>query len=188
MDITSMTELSAVNLLLEVIGESPVNSLTSSGLADVAIARRTLQQVSREVQSERWHFNTEQDVDLTPDIDGRIVVPVGTLWVIENHPSAHIGITQRGNYLYDRLNRTHVFEDSINVTLVSFLDWEYLPNAAREYIAIKAARRFQNKVFGNETVYKFTKEDEEQSRAVLESYENEVGGYNILSYQEGLRR
>ena len=59
---SSMTELEAVNILLTTIGEAPVNTLTGNQVTDVSIANQVLNEVSREVQSQGWHFNTEQRV------------------------------------------------------------------------------------------------------------------------------
>ena len=64
---TKMTELEAVNVLLTTIGEAPVNTLTGNQVTDVTIARQVLNEVSREVQSQGWYFNTENGVTLTPD-------------------------------------------------------------------------------------------------------------------------
>ena len=50
-------KLEAVNIMLSCIGESPVNSLVS-GLADAEAAELILNRVSKESQTEGWHFNT----------------------------------------------------------------------------------------------------------------------------------
>ena len=42
---------------------------------DVAIALNTLREVSREVQSEGWSFNTEFDYKITPDSNNEIRIP-----------------------------------------------------------------------------------------------------------------
>ena len=50
-----MTELEAVNILLSVIGEAPVDKLgdkNKNEITDASLARRTLNEVSRDVQSE----------------------------------------------------------------------------------------------------------------------------------------
>ena len=72
MDIALLSELDAVNFMLESIGSMPVASLDDSGVADVAIANFILKQTSREVQSEGWYFNSDTDIEYTPDIDGYI--------------------------------------------------------------------------------------------------------------------
>ena len=49
------TELDAVNIMLNTIGESPVNSLDDGlPVADAAIARSVLREVTIDVQSPGW--------------------------------------------------------------------------------------------------------------------------------------
>ena len=52
-------ELPAINQILASVGQAPVTTLDQTN-PDVAIAYDTLLQVSREVQSEGWTFNTEE--------------------------------------------------------------------------------------------------------------------------------
>ena len=52
-----MTELEAVNILLTTIGEAPVNTLTGNQVTDVTVATQVLLEISREIQSQGWHFN-----------------------------------------------------------------------------------------------------------------------------------
>ena len=68
---TPTSELSAVNIILSGIGEAPVNSLSDT-TSDVAVALNILAEVSKEVQTEGWQWNTEDDYPLTPGDDGRI--------------------------------------------------------------------------------------------------------------------
>ncbi len=52
------SKLSAVNTLLAIIGEAPVNSLNPPLTGDASLAERTLDEVSREVQGAGWSWNT----------------------------------------------------------------------------------------------------------------------------------
>ena len=51
------TELEAVNSMLATIGEAPVNSITGTLPLDASLAKNTLNEINREVQSAGWHFN-----------------------------------------------------------------------------------------------------------------------------------
>ena len=56
MPLARSTELEAVNRVLQMMGEAPVNSLSGQfGLAKQA--QDTLTNVSRQVQAEGWSFN-----------------------------------------------------------------------------------------------------------------------------------
>ena len=63
------TKLDAVNTMLGVIGELPVNSLGSGSQrsANVVLAENVLDETNREIQSEGFHFNTEHKYTLRKD-------------------------------------------------------------------------------------------------------------------------
>ena len=56
--ITPATELQAVNQMLSVIGEAPVNTITGTTTTDVSVAKNILDETSMTVQSMGWNFNT----------------------------------------------------------------------------------------------------------------------------------
>ena len=74
------TQLQAVNTMLGYIGEAPVNTL-NSGLQEAEVAAILLDNVSREVQSACWSFNTDLRYTLTPNTAKEIVLPSNTLVV-----------------------------------------------------------------------------------------------------------
>lgn len=74
MALVPTTKLEAVNVCLTNIGEAPVTSLESGLLVDAQIASDIVDEISREVQSIGWNFNTEV-FKLTPDTDGFINPP-----------------------------------------------------------------------------------------------------------------
>ena len=85
MSIAPLTELQAINQMLAAVGQAPVTSIdTTTDLyrknsddsftqldiptnPDVAMARLTLDEISRECQSEGWSFNREYEWVMTPD-------------------------------------------------------------------------------------------------------------------------
>lgn len=99
------TELEAINTMLDAAGESPVSTLETSGLADVAECKLVLDQELRTVQEVGWTFNREVDWDLVPDSDGFINLPPNTLsFDVEkdSRKSTNADTVQRGLRLYDR--------------------------------------------------------------------------------------
>lgn len=184
--LTPTTELEAVNLLLSTIGEAPVSTLETTGLADVARARDFIHTTSRAVQVRGRHFNTEEEYPLAPTMDQEIVLPFNTLSVRPAARSAWRNVTQRGSRLYDITNQTYTFTDKIYVRLVLFLAFEELPEAARWYIAVSAARRFQAHVMGSDTLFKFSEYDERLAEAMFLSDEADRANLNILSSEPGL--
>jgi len=189
MNIALLSELDAVNFMLESIGSMPVASLDDSGVADVAIANFILQQTSREVQSEGWAFNFDTNITYTPDIDGNITFGANILRVTPTYRNVWgCDVALRGQKLYDRHNKTYTFTSDIKLDTVTFLAWTDLPETARNYIAIKAARRFAQKVLGADSVCTWTENDEKDARRIIEEYEGDTGKYNILKNNPGLRR
>ena len=74
MALTRTSFLEAVNRVLQMLGEAPVNSLQGQfGLAKQA--EDSLNDVSRKIQAEGWSFNTDYEVTLQRNTSNEI--PVG---------------------------------------------------------------------------------------------------------------
>jgi hypothetical protein len=140
-----MTKLEAVNAMLESVWETPVSSLEVSGVGSVAMAKRVLDKTSIIVQTRGWDFNTDTELVLTPDSSGFINLGANTLHVDADGVDRLRRVVQRGTRLYDQEDRTYVFTKSVTVKIVSYLDWDELPQAMRSYIALSAARVFKDK-------------------------------------------
>lgn len=180
---TPTTELEAVNEMLRVIGESPVNTISSDEpmAPDVDTALRKLRSVSREVQSRGWHFNTEIDFPLVRNTEGSIALAPNVLRVDSFGESACVDVVQRGQRLYDRLKHSFVFDKDLKATLVILLSFEELPEAARNYIVIRAARAFQAGAVGSQVLSGLTDSDEVAALAVLQGAEADTADYNVFT-------
>lgn len=175
---TALTsELEAINTLLGSIGESKINTLLVTGMADVAAAKDTLLEVSRAAQTVGYHFNTESAFPLPRGSDNTITLPPNVLKVSIPDNS---NIVQRGSKLYDKEKHTDVFEKTQEGTLVFFLEWDDLPQAARHYIMIAASRVFQARTLGSDTQYRFSEADEAKALKALNEAEGETGSYNMF--------
>jgi hypothetical protein len=175
------TELEAVNIMLATIGEAPINSLSSSGLGDVSAAKTRLHNTSRAVQMAGWHFNSEENYELSPTVDGFLQLPLNALKVDTTKEFTSKDVTTRGFRLYNRTDHTYIFDAPLKVDMVLFLAFEELPEAARNYITIKAARAFQSYVLGSELIEAFTQDDEMEALVEMKSAETENGDYNMLT-------
>ncbi len=178
---TPLTELDAVNILLQTIGESPIASL-DSGIADASIARSVLTETSHAVQFEGWHFNTERNYPLAPDVNGLITLPTSIVRVDQDHEndSGDYDLVQRGPTLYDRKHRTPVFTQTVKAEVVLLFSFSELPPVARRYITIKAARVFQGRMVASETLHAFTEREELKARVDLEEAEGENADYSMF--------
>ena len=139
---TATTELEAVNIMLAAIGEAPINSLTGTVPVDVRLAQSTLNEVNKEVQSEGWSFNTEINVELSRDGDDQVALSSNVLRVDPNvYDHADIDAIQIGLKLYDRKNHRYTFTEDLKCTVVYFRTFDEIPEPAKRYVNVKAARR-----------------------------------------------
>lgn len=167
LNLTPATELDAVNMMLQSIGQAPVNSLAVSGVKDVNMAQLALHNTSREVQTRGWWFNTETEVSLLPAADGTVAVPVNALETVPSDVTK--ALTVRAGKLYDLKAHTATFPAGIAVLcdVKLFLAFEDIPQAARDYIALRAARIFQANIIGSQILYQFDAQHEAEARAEM---------------------
>ena len=181
MAVAATTELEAINIMLAAIGEAPVNTLTGSLPVDVKIAQSTLVEINKSVQAEGWSFNTEIDVTLTRNASKQIILPVDVLRVDANiHQHPDIDPIQRGLKLYDRLKNTFEFDEDLICTVVYFRDFDEIPEQARSYINIRAARIFVDRLVSDQGLRTYTKEDEIRARVTLTETDLANGDHNLL--------
>lgn len=174
------TELEAVNAMLRSIGESAVSTLENVTTVDVTTAKNIISDVNREVQQKGWHFNTEWDVTLTLDSNNRL--PVATNVMSVHAPNKLL--TMRGlegvMYVYDLDNNTFTYTSSItNAVVIKLLDFENIPQTARNYIVAKASRIFQEEVLGQVSAERVNRQEEVEAYADLLDDEGERAGYNV---------
>jgi len=165
LNLSPVTELDAVNAMLISIGSSPVNTLEVQGVREVSIARLVLHNTSREVQTQKWSWNTDRYFPISPNADGEIVRPAAAL---SFDPSdKDIPYIERAGKLYDPINHTFVIGKPVKCDIHWFFAFNDLPQAARTYIARRAGRTFQTSLVGVELLYHFTKEMELEALAAL---------------------
>ena len=185
MALSPTTELEAVNTMLTSIGEQPIQNLDDlAGLTDASIARQILSNVSRAVQSRGWVFNTDLDKVMIPNLEGEIVLNDTILRVdtTTRMRDPDNDIVERGRKLYDRQTNSPKFEEGtkVKVNLIIYLNFKDLPEPARRYISIRAARIFHDRVVGSGELHRFYQEDEMQAWATLIEYEGDTADYNIF--------
>ncbi|WP_313196205.1 hypothetical protein [Shinella zoogloeoides] len=179
---TPTTVLEAVNQIIATIGEPPVNSVEDNGVIDAVMALQALSAVNRAVQLRGWHWNTEENYPIAASYpEGELRLPKNTLRVDTSGADAGLDLVVRGQRLYDRKNHTFEIGKSVSVNIVLLLPFEELPEAARTYITIKAARRFTEGQIGSELLSNFTLRDEQMALFALEDAEGETADYNILN-------
>jgi len=175
-----LTELDAVNQMLEIIGEQPVNSLPANGVPDAMAAEILLFNTNREVQSMKLTSNTETNYPLTADNEGYIAVPPSALSVDCLYRNQDY--VTRGLRLYNKADHTYVFTPGqvVRVNITFFLPFTELPQCVRNYIGILAGFRFQERMVGSETLDKFSAVSLQAAWKIMVSTEIDTGKHNLL--------
>lgn len=131
---TTMKEV--INHLLSVIGEDPVTSAESNH-PSALIAKENINRVSKELQIQKWWFNTDYNLKLSPNGVGNILVPSRTLFI--DPVDTRSNIVRRGDKMYNPIDHTFIFTSPIYVDVVLLLDIEEIPESAANYVQHKAA-------------------------------------------------
>jgi hypothetical protein len=181
MALARTTFLEAVNRVLQMMGEAPVNSLDGQfGLAQQA--QDMLNDISRKVQVDGWSFNTDYERDMLPDaVTQEVAVgPNVSRVVVDPYSYPSLDVVQRGAKLYDRRSKTYQFTDGFKADVTYFLEWEELPEHARQYITIKAGRHLQEAILGSADLSKINITAEAEARALFMEEEGAVSQTNML--------
>ena len=190
----STSKLDAVNTLLSIIGEAPVNSLTAPLPGDASLAERILNEISREVQGAGWSWNTMLYDSIPLDtVTGQSNLPSNTLAVRFNplaYPDQRFVL--RGTRLFDRLRNSYDLRATASVAVVGTatnlvaeiveeLDWDSIPETGRRYIMIRAGRIFANRAVTSSSIEAYTAEDEKEALKILKRTEDMSQNYNFIS-------
>ena len=187
------TELDAINSILMSVGESPVNSTTVQS-PEVVIAQKTLQQVCREVQTEGWKFNTEQQYPITLDTNNHCIIPNNVLQIDANH-FKHLndfdvvrkkdsGIWKLYDQVKHRFNFENTSEGKLYVDVIWMVEFEEMPQVFRDYVTVRASRIASNRMVNNPQSAELIAQDEALMRALAIEYDTKQADHNIFNDQE----
>jgi hypothetical protein len=205
------SELSAVNRLLSAVGEAAITDHLTSQREDVKLAVALLRETAVEVQSRGWRFNREFGYALTPH--GTLTAGAETLNVfVPPEGLLHATLTPSFRQqlqvtirppraynaplvFYDRARNRDGFADrtTLYIDPTWYFDFPVLPEAARRYIVVRAARSFVEQHIGASELVGFTVDDERTALRLLVDAEGEEDEYNIFDSADtariyGLRR
>ena len=170
--IWAKSELSMINDSLLSIGEAPfvegtlVETLPLG--TDGETAKRLIRSTMIEVQTRGWFFNVDYNFGIYPDTNGFIVLPPNTLAVDFGSTEFRHKYTLRNNKIYDYVNHTYYIPKPLAADITWLIDYASLPPEAYEYISLRAARKFQQKVIGSVETDTFTTRDEQDALVNLQ--------------------
>lgn len=180
--------LEAVNRVLALTGEEPVNSLDTD-FPQVSIVLNIITNQSRQIQQKGWWFNEESKIKLIPNIEKRIVLPENVLncSIINDNGN----FIQRGDTIFNKLGQTYEFEHPLCADIVRFLEWTELPQIAREYVIAQARLNYNQDFFNDQNL----KQDlyMESQKLWIELREKHINNLDLnvlknVSIRETLRR
>ena len=177
----SNTKLDMINDCLLAIGEMPYP--TGTLITDIQtgedgdVARRMIEETMVEVQSRGWYFNTDYNYRFKPS-DNFITLPPNVLRV-DMYDKRY---TLRGKRVYDKQDFTYFLEDEVTELfgdIIWLVDYEDLPPNAYNYITMRSARKFQQKVIGSQELANFTQIDEQDALLNMQREHMQYQDYNI---------
>ena len=174
----SLTKLQAVNRILVACGQKPSNSLEGPTSATTRMAVAVLEETDQQVQGEGWHFNTNPNHTFSADgVSGEVAIPAGT---VRFKAYDYQGLTVRGDKLYDRHRGTFDIGQAVTGCLVLYLDFDELPEQAKEYITCRAARKMYTRTVGSQDSARALALEESQARGALINHDIEEGQYTMM--------
>ena len=189
------TELSAVNSILGAIGQSPVTSLgpTETGTGDtinfanpeIAFIYNILTEVNKDVQNEGWIFNTEYNVEKTPENTTKyITIPANVLRydIHGDHEDRSRNLVRRNGRLYDLVKHTDVFTADISLDITYLWEYEDIPAPFKRYITARAASRAATQLVSNPQLVQLLQQQEGQARSVCMEYECNQGDHSFFGW------
>lgn len=154
---------------------------------DVAIAYNTLKEVSREVQSEGWSYNTERNYDkLQPDSSTKkILLPNNVIQAdLSRDYPANLGrnAVNRGGYIYDTIKHTDVWDtdETLYFDVLWELEYENIPQPIQSYIVARAAAVVSSRVIGDPNQYQLLQQKEAYTRAMALEYDCNQGDHSFF--------
>lgn len=168
----------AINIMLASIGADPVDTIDPTNDVDVANALKILDKTGRMIQLKGWDFNTFP-ITVRPDFNDDNKIRWDDSWLQWKATNGQTYIKRNG-YMYDMQGQTFAFSAPVDFTVLIAADFEDMPEAFREYVAIKAAYDFQSIFMGDQNISQDLQMELMQAHEGIVRYEVAMGDYNML--------
>jgi len=154
---------------------------------DVAIAYNALIEVTREVQSEGWVYNTERNYDgLQPDASTKkVTIPNNVIQAdLSQDYVNNLGrnVVNRGGVLYDTITHTDVWntDETLYLDILWEFEYESIPQPIQAYIVARAAAIVSSRVVGDPNQYQMLQQKEAYARAMALEYDCNQGDHSFF--------
>jgi len=174
--------LYSVNIMLQMINELPVtDDVELAEILEAQLASSVLIETKKEILSEKWDCNTDSNYSFPQDPSGYINIPSMVLDI----SSTDGDIIMRDWRLYSKKDQTAIFTEPQSVDVVWDLDFNTLTHPIRNFITIRAARKFQARTVMDMNVYSYSQQDEEDAHMIARRSEGFTGRFNMLTSPYG---
>lgn len=181
-DSTKFT-LYAVNTMLQLINELPLeNEEDIPSVIEATIAQSVLIEVKKEVLSEGWDFNTDSEYVFPIDSDGFISIPSNILDISDRQGD----LIMRDWRLYSKSNQSAIFDESQSLRVIWDTEFNSLTHPIRNFITIRAARKFLARQTMDTNMYGYAQQDEESALMIARRSESFTGNYNMITGTYGV--
>tara|TARA_R100000458_G_C8251397_1_gene228286 strand:+ start:305 stop:1006 length:702 start_codon:yes stop_codon:yes gene_type:complete len=180
----------------------------ATGTSTASYAERFLDTCNRSTQSQGWYFNTEYDVEVTPDgSTKKIALPTTIGGAVHDHVEdilnidtwgadafknviikhATTGTGEAGTpYLFDLDDNTFEFDSSIKVVYTYLCRFDLIPEAFVDYMVAKSAFEFNAAFSINPPIQTVLAQEVQRTDALMKRANNQQEDFNVLETQEAL--
>lgn len=181
-------ELSAVNSILNAIGQAPVTNLNFQN-PEVGLIYDLLKQCNVDVQNEGWHFNTEKHWPAAVTANGTVLVPGNALQmdISEGQIDRRTDVVKRAGVLYDKIRHSNDFSayrPTLACDMVWLLNFEDIPPVYQRYITIMASQRAATQLVTNEELTKLLAQQASYARANCIAYDTQMADASFMGWPE----
>jgi hypothetical protein len=175
-----LTKLQAINEILTSVGETPALTLVT-GAADTTAAETVLDAETRKVLAKGWHFNTDEDFEIVPDVNGRLAVPADALSIDNTEETrSKYDLVERSGFLYDKTTHSNVIGAAVKCRIVRDVAFADIPFHIQRVIVAQATRKYQQSYIGSAALDTAATNELVQAVGASEDTEADSDDYNIL--------
>lgn len=190
-------DLSAVNSVLAAIGQAPVTDLNYQN-PEVAMVKRLIDEVTVDVQSEEWNFNTEAHRTYTPETapngDRQFIFPASALRMnLSGGQIYRMGdLVVRGNRMYNKLWHTTDVREwkdfsspwQLHFDMVWNLPFDELPPIFQRYVTLRASQRAAAQLVSNADLVKLLEDQVNMARSACIEYDCNQGNNSFFGWPD----
>lgn len=180
-----MEKLEAINIMLGAISQAPINTLVGNKSSRIIKAEAILETEINSIQLGGSFYNTEYNYPLRPNQDDEIILNNNILRVDIYDSYQYV---QHGTKLYDKTNHTYKIPRQLTATVVTKLDFDYLPPVVQEVVVMNATNKYIVDVKQNKELYAYSQVKVAEAKARLMEAEIATGHYSMLNAYDDISR